>query len=162
MKNTVRSTRSLRRRGSAIIEFALTSAVFLALCMGAADFSRALYHAIVLTDAATNGATYGALRLAHSGRISTMRNLVDTSSQDLSGEQTVSSTAERFCDCPAAPADRPGHANAVSCTTGSCAGYGQPRTYVRVRGSQSFRTVGTYPLIPSSFGLGQATFRRVY
>ena len=161
MTKTDNTATPFRERGTAVIEFALSIVVFLALCMGAADFSRAFYHVIVLTDAANNGATYGAVRLAHSGRFSEMTNRVHAALQDVSAGQSVSPAAQRFCDCPSAPADGPTHANAVSCTTGSCAGYGDPRVYVRVRSRQNFRTLASYPLIPGSFGVGQMTFRRV-
>ena len=90
-----------------------------------------------------------------------MQTIVSGASTDVSSIATVSSEADRYCDCPAAPANGPTHANAVNCATGTCSGYGQPRTYVRVRGGQNFRTFGTYPLIPNSIGVGQRAFRRV-
>ena len=149
-----------RRKGNAVIEFAIAIVGLLALCMGAADFSRCFYHAIVMTDAAAASATYGAIRTAHSGRFAAMRDLVQSGSVNVSATP-VSAEADRFCDCPSAPADGPNHINAVNCATASCAGYGLPRTYVRVRGGQNFQTIRSYPLIPESLRIGQRAYRRV-
>jgi hypothetical protein len=147
-------------KGSSILEFALSIVVVMAISMGAADFSRVFYHSITLVDAGAAGATFGGLRTAHSGRYSTMRTIATDSSSDVAGSSTVSVNADRYCDCPSAPATSPTHANAVSCTV-TCTGYGQPRLYVRTSAVQNFRTVANYPLLPNSLNTGIVAYRRV-
>jgi Flp pilus assembly protein TadG len=153
--------RARSERGGAVVELAISVSVLLALCMGAADFGRVFYHALVLTDAAAAGATFGGLRLAHTVRHAATEAVVDAASADVSADSVPASTSDQYCDCAASPADGPTHANAVSCATGSCNGYGQPRVFVRSRATQTFHTVAQYLYVPSTVNVGQRAYRRV-
>lgn len=149
-----------KEKGHAVLEFALSAVMLLALTMGAADFARVFYHGIALVDAGSAGANFGAIRAAHSGRYTTIRTISTDASVDISSSSPVTVAADRYCDCPGAPASGPTHANAVSCTTATCAGYGFPRLYVRATARQNFQTVANYPLLPSSMRTGVVAYRR--
>lgn len=162
----MRNTRSIHRageRGAAIVEFAIMFPVLVMMCMGAADFGRLFFHAVTVTQAAGTGVFYGAQGGFTSGRFSQMQQEAEDDADDLDRMGTVSATADRYCDCPDAPATGPADTNAVDCITGTCTtnGYGPPRVFVRTRVQQTFRTFGRYPGIPYGVDVGERAFLRV-
>jgi Flp pilus assembly protein TadG len=63
---------SQRKPGQAIVEFALTSLVFLMIVFGTIDFGRAIFTAVTLHNAVREGARYGKVHPTESGTIQTM------------------------------------------------------------------------------------------
>lgn len=154
------SRRFTRQRGNAILELALAMPLMLVLCVGAADFGRMFYHVVTLVDAANTGASYGALRVAHSGAVTEIEQIVKTAASDVSRVKTVDATASRVCVCPGTTLSNLNQ-NTVDCYTGSCVGYGEPQMYVRVETTQDFETIGLYPGINQKRELSPTVYRRV-
>jgi PKD repeat protein len=86
-------SRDDRTAGQALVEFALVLPVFVLLVVMAVDFGRLYYSHIQITNAAREGANYGAQHPAETAKI-TARALAETSSQGQKGENapTVTTT----------------------------------------------------------------------
>lgn len=140
------------QHGSALVEFAITFPLLVLMTMGAVDFGRVFFQAVTVTSAASAGAFYGAQDNVKTGDISGMRAYASNDASDLT---EISTTAERFCDCP----DDPGVE--VNCITATCSGYGLPRLFVRTGVRKTFQTLGPYPGIPNSVSLNRNAFLRV-
>ena len=136
--------------GAALVEMAVIAPLLLLLCLGVGDFGRMLYRAITLSHAARAGAAYGAQSNAHTGDTAGIRLAAQQEAQNIG---TITVTSSRICECTIG--------TAVSCTTASCAGYGAPRSYVRVTTSQTFSTVVPFPGIPSTVPLNRTAKVRV-
>ncbi len=133
--------------GSVLAEVALLLTVLLLLAVGAMDFARVFYVSIELSNAARAGVQYGAQNVGLSGDTAGMIQAAKNDAQDISMNAP---TASRFCQCP--------DGTNVSCT-GSCIG-GTKRIYVQVNTSATFKTLLSYPGIPSTISLsGQAVMR---
>jgi hypothetical protein len=146
-----------RRRGSAVLELAIAVPVVILLFAGAADFARVFRDAVSMTDSSHAGAMWGSLVVAHSRSFAEIQNVATSSAGEVNGSETA---AENYCDCPDAPAKGPSDSNAVSCSTGFCPGYGNPRSYVRCRVSASFDPVLPYPGVPSDSEVGRWVYMR--
>jgi len=151
------------RRGASAAEFAVTFPLLLLICFGAADFGRLFFHGIAVTHAASAAASLGALSNADSGRFADMKSLAEADTDELSHTSSATAGAERYCDCPNAPASGPGDTeNIVSCTTATCPdGYGLPRVYVRARVVQNFAPIVPFPGIPKNVAVNRSAFLRV-
>lgn len=122
-----------RRRGQAMVELALAATLLLIITIGAADFARVFYDAIAVSHAAAAG---------------------------IQRDGSLTAETDRYCDCPADPATGPSDSAAVDCIVGTCAGYGQPRVYVRTRVRQDFRTLGPWPGVPDPVDINQLAYFR--
>lgn len=141
------------RRGSVLVELALSAPVVFLLCVGAADFARLFYHAHTIKGASSVAAMMGAqdeLKSADSAALGT-RAASDTA--NLSG---VSTSSELICVCPGGSPFACGAYNDVT-----CAGYGDARVYVSVNVAQDFKTIGNYIKIPQTTRINETTFMRV-
>ena len=152
-------------RGGAIVEFAFVFPLLLVLCLAAGDFGRLFFNGVTVANAASSAVHYGSLNNGFAAQPSEMQTRAERDANDLSG---VTATATMYCDCPpAAAADFTTDPTAVSCdlaaTPGTCpgGGYGLPRVYVRTAVSQTFETVGPYPLIPQATVVSRRAFMRV-
>ena len=149
-----------RRRGQAAVELALAATLLLIITIGAADFARLFYDAIAVTNAAAAGSFYGSQRVAFTGRNSEMRTMVEDDAAGIQRGGSLTAETDRYCDCPADPATSPSDSAAVDCIVGTCAGYGQPRVYVRTRVRQAFRTLGPWPGVPDPVDINQLSYFR--
>ncbi len=149
-----RLTGSKHRHGSATVEFALTLPLLFLLCMGTTDFGRLFYNAVTVANAAGTGAFYGTRNNIYATDRAGMEAAARNDAKNL---QSVTATADFFCDCP----NNPGPSSGVNCITGTCGTYGYPRLYVRTNVRQTFETIGPYPGIPSSTVVGRDGFMRV-
>lgn len=154
-------SRTDRRRGSMTVEFALTFPLLLLLCLGVGDFGRLFVHGITISHAASAGSLFGSLSNINSGRFTQMQSQATNDTGDIDHVNTVSAVADRYCDCPDNPAAGPSDTNAVSCTAGSCAGYGLPRVFVRTRVQQNFEPVAPIPGIPALVDVNRRAYLRV-
>ena len=141
------------RRGSIMVELALTVPLVFILCMGATDFARLFYHALTVKGASSGAALYGAQELIRSGDISGMESRATTDVGNLAG---VTAAPTQVCKCPDAPPF-----SCVDYNTTVCAGYGKPRAYVRVQVNQDFSTIGRYWNVPNQTNIREATWMRV-
>lgn len=151
MRDTTRENQD-RRRGSSIVEFAVTLPLLFLLAMAAGDFSRIFWEASVMSRAAATGAKYGAQSNRMSAEYGAMKRLADNSASHI---RSAVATADRVCDCPDTPKTW------VNCLTTSCPNYGQPRAYSRVGVAKSFSTLGYYPGIPQTTDISLSGYMRV-
>ncbi len=104
------------RRGSIMVEPALTVPLVFILCMGATDFARLFYHALTIKGASSGAALLGAQDQLSSGGNPGMTARATSDADNLSG---ITATPTQVCQCPnAAP---------FSCQdygTTTCPGYG--------------------------------------
>jgi len=153
-----------RRRGGTLVEFALVSPLLLMLCMGATDFGRLFYHAVITSNAAGVGAFHGAQNNVTAGQTGLMEWKAEEEASNLPAADTTA-TADSFCDCPNNPATEASDGslqNTVNCLNATaCGTYGAPRGFVRVRATNSFQTLGPYPGIPYTTQINRHGFMRV-
>lgn len=136
--------------GAAVIEMAVITPLLLLMVLGVADFGRVLYRAITLSHAARAGAAYGAQSNWFTVDAAGIQQAAEEDAQNI-GAITV--TSQPVCECTGG--------TPVSCTGGSCAGYGVPRVFVQVTTTQTFQTVVPYPGIPNTVSLTRTAKVRV-
>ncbi len=133
--------RNNRESGASLVELAIILPLLLLVVVGAADFGRAYYHSLVLTNAARAGATFGAFSAENASNISGVQAAVEADLVNTIGTADVAVTAERLCSCTSG--------TAVACDGGTCpSSTGTKRTYVRVRVDKVFTTMLDYPGVP--------------
>ena len=120
------------RRGSAMIEFALTAPVLLLLAAGVLNYGLALRAAIAASDAARAGAEFGSLSPANAANIDGMRAAAVNAAPNLAG---LTVTPVQVCRCS--------NGSAVSCA-GSCAS-GAVAMYVEVTARATAPGAFRYP-----------------
>ena len=146
--NRSQAMRTGRRRGNAILEFALVSTLLMTILFGVMDYGRIFGFAEQTANAANAGAAFAALSVANTANLAAITNAARADAPDATA-MTVSSTS--FCTCTFG-------GEAISCST-SCA-TGSKRTYVRVNTALPFQTLVQYPLLPGSTTLrASATVR---
>lgn len=143
-----RIVRRFRRSqsGGAALELAFVAPLLLLLLIGVADFGRAFYTSVTVSNAARAGAEYGAQGPQTSGDTVGMKNFAQGDGQE-AGTMTIG--ARRYCECGGA---------AHACT--ACADGSAPDVFVEVTATKSFSMLLRYPGLPSSLTISrQATFR---
>ncbi len=144
--------RGNRRRGGAMVEFAVTMPLLLLMTIAATDFSRIFWESAVMSRAAEAGAKYGAQDNTSSAKYTDMQRLAGNSSSHI---DRATPTADRVCDCPDAPGTW------VDCLNTSCPNYGTPRAYSRVSVAKTFSTMGYYPGLPQNTSMTWRGYMRV-
>jgi Flp pilus assembly protein TadG len=86
----------MRRRGSILIEFALSAPLLLLLLAGVLNYAMALRVAIAVSDAARAGAQYGALTPSNAADIAGIAAAARNSAPELTG---LTAEASRVCKC---------------------------------------------------------------
>jgi Flp pilus assembly protein TadG len=127
--------------GQALIEFAFIIVVMALLALGVVDFSLAIQQAMLVQEAATEGALYASFVSYNFTQTDATQSVASVSGIGASGLTTV---ASYFCRCS------PGGANVV-CTS-SC-NNDAPMKYVQVQATSSFNSLIPYSLLPRSFNL---------
>jgi Flp pilus assembly protein TadG len=149
-------SKSRRRRGSVLVEFAVMFPLMVLMALGTADFARVFYAGIAVASAAHAGVQYGSVSAGNAGDWTGMQQAAidDAANQGLTG---VTAVAVNFCGCN-------GSSTAVSCNDqGTCPGAGPkdaPNGYVRVTVSYTYNTLVNYPGIPSSMALVRSATMR--
>jgi Flp pilus assembly protein TadG len=127
-------TRSRSRRGAATVELSLVLPLLLFLFVAAMDYSRVFYASVIVANCARNGAMYASdQNLADRSLYATLQAAVEADAQDLAQPLTV--TTKEGSDT---------------------SGYG----WVEVTVSYPFRTVLTYPGIPSQVDITRMVHMR--
>ena len=148
--------KNLRRnkRGSVMVELALTAPLALILAVGVTDFARLLYHAVTIRGASSIAAFYGAQDDFKSTDTASLTARAESDAANLGAD--VAAQPELVCQCPGAA---PFACEDYSTTT--CTGYGKARLYVRVGVSQPFETLADYIKIPDNVQISETTLMRV-
>ncbi len=139
-----------RRRGSAVLEFALSGTLLFMLFAGLADLTRMFYYARLVTNAARAGVQYGMYNSTHNMDTGGMQTYALAEANNLTG---LTATASYSCSCP-------GTTGTVSCTS-TCAGSTTPRMYDAVTTSYPFAAVVQWPGLPTSFTINYTASMRV-
>jgi len=138
--------------GAALIEYA---AVMLLLCVtmiAIADFGRAFYTAMALTNAVRAGAQYGAQSISKTTDTSGMTTAaLNSGSADLGASGLWVRSASRRCECD-------GTIMGNCPPTGTCTG--TTRIYVTVTASKLFTLVTGFPGLPNSVSIERAAQMR--
>lgn len=120
-----------RRKGSALVEFALVSPVLLLLLAGVLNYASALRTATSVANAARLGAEYAGLGPANASDTAGIQSAAINSTPGVTG---LAVTSARTCQCPGG--------TPVNCT-GSCPG-GKMLVYVRVTARATAASIFTY------------------
>lgn len=132
-----------RRRGVALVEYALAMPLLLLLLAAALDYGRSLRVATEVASAARAGAAFGSTSAVNSVNTSGIQAAAINSAPDLTG-MTVSTT--RSCQCPGG--------SAVLCS-GSCTG--KMLIYVQVTAQATPAAIFNY----SGLGYSGSTTARI-
>ncbi len=154
MKNISKhcATRRNRKSGQAIVELALLSPVLFLLVLGVADYCRAFYASIAVTNAARAGAQY-ALRQKYTDTPGIKNAAV--ADAGLASFTTANVTPTYYCQCPGSGTKYPLCSNGGSALP--CSG---PMLWVDVSTSYTYTTIVTYPGVPHTTNLsGRAQMR---
>ena len=138
--------------GGALVELAVVLPVLVLIAIGVMDYGRVYYTSITVAHAARAGAEWGAYGMTGS---STNDAQIQSFAQ-LEGAEagTLTITSSHVCRCSPAGA-------LVSCTTGSCGGYGLPQIYVTATATKSIALLLKYPGLPATVTISRsATFRQ--
>jgi Flp pilus assembly protein TadG len=133
MRTRVTSGRTPRRAAVAA-ELAVLLPFLVLLFVIGVDFARVFYFSVILTNSARNGAAYGSGSPAQAADAAGIQQAALADATDISPAPTVTST------------------------TGTDASNNQ---YVKVTLQQPFRTVISFPGVPSAFTLTRAVQMRV-
>lgn len=137
------------RSGTAIIEFVIAIPILVLLAIGVAEFGRLYRTSIALSNAVKAGAQYGAQDAAHA---SDATGIALAARTDASPIPLDSVQSGRFCRCP------DGSTPACSAT---CAGYGPPEVFVRVRARTTQNFILRYPGLPPSVTVIDTAIMRI-
>lgn len=169
-----------QKRGSAMLEFAITLPLLLGLCMAATDFGRLFYHAVTVSNAAGVGAFYGARDAAFSGDFAGQEQVARNDMRNITAAATgappVTVDTVHYCTCPDAanpgqggnkllnpldPVNDPYACNEILNVNRQCSGYGLPRSYVAVTVNQPFPLLGPWPMLPANTQVARTAFQRI-
>ena len=136
--------------GTSVVELALLLPLLMLIAIGATDFARLFYAAVIVAGSTRAGIQYGGQSNTHTGDTAGMHLIASQNASDLGG---VTTSSVRECYCL-------GSTTEVDCITGTCA-EGAPQIYVTVEAQSTFTTLVDYPGIPHVVNLTQRSVTRV-
>jgi len=137
----------MRRRGTALVEFALVAPLLLLLLAGVLNYGQALRTATSVATAARSGAQFGSKNFAAAADTNGIRSAAVNSAPDI---RNLTVTSQRTCQCSGG--------GAVSCS-GSCPGANM-EVYVQVTAQAVSSSIFSYSGLPFSGNTSsQATMR---
>jgi Flp pilus assembly protein TadG len=134
-----------------MVELAVVVPVLVLLLIGAADYGRFFFTSIAVANAARAGAEYGAQDKAFAYGPST--NITNFAKQDGAEAGTITVNSVVVCRCP--------DESTVTCLTGVCSGYGEPRAFVEVTASKTVNLILPYPGVPNNILISRKAVFRV-
>ncbi len=146
------------KRGNAAVEMAVSVPVLLAMVLGAIDFGRLHFEAMVVENASTVGSFYGAQAIRYAGDSTGIRNATRGEAVDIDG---FTATHDVICQCLDGNGSYNSGVTQASCGDADCGTYGAPRVYVRARARKTFSTLGWYPGVPQSTAMDSRAWVRV-
>jgi Flp pilus assembly protein TadG len=152
MKSILSRKRSAKRRGSAMVEFAIMSPLFLMLLGGTMDFARLFHQSMQLNNAARAGAQFALGKDSNMYNITGIQQAAIAAQPNLPGMGVV---AQVICKLPPADATTQGDGATVPCTTS-----GYTRRYLQITASKNYNLMSSYLALPTEFPLkGKAMVR---
>ena len=143
---TTNNPRKRKSRGSAIVEFALSSPLLILLLGASLEFARVFYTAMATNQVARAGA-----QMAMMPAMSTVYSAIQTAA--VKGQPTltnITATASLYCE---------NSSNAmITCPSTPPAG---TRVYVKTVASATDTYLGSYGFLPQSIGMNSTSYMRV-
>ncbi len=128
------------------MEAAFVFPVLFLVLMATVDFSRLFYTSVVVSNAAAAGVRQGVYDSSHAPAAMQIAASADAS-------MPVNPSASLFCTCSNSPSTE------ISCTS-SC-GTSAPRKYVQVTTQATYKTLVSWPMIPSSVRVNGKSCMRI-
>ncbi len=132
-----------RASGQSTVEMAVITPFLILILLAAADFGRMFYMSVQLRGGARAGAQYGAQSTTDAADSATMQAVALSQINLIGASPTASASA-----CTCASSNMPKCSSSYDCTD-----LGPNGAYVSVSTSAVFKTIVTYPGIPSSVTL---------
>jgi Flp pilus assembly protein TadG len=151
MMHVCSSTPGRNASGQGLVELALALPVLILLLLGAADFGRLFYTWIAVNNAARAGAQYGSQTLTNAANTDGMKLAATTDGSNITG---LTATASQ-CTCVSGTSVTVCSGSNYNCTNSPQA------TYVEVDTQATFKTIVSYPGIPSSLTVKGAAIMQV-
>ncbi len=140
------------RRGSAVVELALSGTLLMLLTFGAADFALIFFDGVVVANSAGSSAFYGADDNIRAGDFNAIGLRAE---EDAEGDVgAVSPSVNQICTCPGGTAFA-----CVEYGDVTCSGYGAPRAYVRVVVEDPYESISGFTLLPDAMIRREAIMR---
>jgi len=161
LKRRRRAATFRSERGAAFVELAIATPLLVLIIVGAVDFARVFYMAMVLQNAARAGAQYGASSVGRSTETGNDTGNISLTAKTSANVSigTISAFSSRLCQC----ATNTGvfSAAALGCSD-PCTGQHLVLT-VTVTAAKDFSLISAYPLpgVPHTFNLSRAATLRV-
>ena len=149
-------------RGSALVELAVVSPIFILLMVGAADLGRVEYFSIEASNSARAGVAYAAQGSTFSTNTSAIQTAAKNDAPNLTSVTTLTVTSNPVCQCDNAGVFTTIGSTASACASAaaSCSSPSRVINYVQVNSSAPVSTIFTYPGLPSSITVqGHAIMR---
>lgn len=159
-------------RGSALVELAITTPLFLLMIMGSLELGRIAYFAVEVANAARAGASYGAVNLGNANLTSTVQQAAKNDAPDVSNLIVVSPGSQCVCETinPStnSPSFNPSSGTTsctsttiTSCTADSATSIQKVVEYVTVSTSANVDPMVHIPGLPSTYSLSGYSALRV-
>jgi Flp pilus assembly protein TadG len=130
------------KRGSAVVELALSGTLMMLVAFGAADFAAIFYDGIAVANSAGSAAFYGADDNIRAGDFTRIGQRAEDDAENDVG--AVTPTVSQMCQCPGAASFDCQLYQETTCGT-----YGVPRAYVKVVVEEPWDSFSGLSLLPS-------------
>ncbi len=131
------------KRGSAVVELALSGTLLMFIAFGASDFAGLFFDGIAVANSAGSAAFYGADDNIRAGDFVKISQRARDDSEDEVG--TVTPTVSQMCKCLTG-----GEFDCQLYQETSCGTYGVPRAYVKVEVEEPFDSISGIGLFPNT------------
>lgn len=138
----MRTTNRNSKRGSSVVEIALSGTLLMLIAFGASDFAAIFYDGIAMANSAGSAAFYGAEDNIRAGDFADIGQKAKDDAEDDVG--TITPTVAQMCKCPDGD---PFDCQLYQETT--CGTYGVPRAYVEVEVEEPYESLSGVSLLPS-------------
>ncbi|MFN3075907.1 MAG: TadE/TadG family type IV pilus assembly protein [Alphaproteobacteria bacterium] len=135
-----------REDGTAAVELAILTPVFLTMLLGLADYGLITYYSLAMGSSARAGAQYA------------LRNSTDTAGIEAVVKATTTLPANKLTVVPSTFCECPNHV-AVACAA-TCVG-GVVNAYVKVEVTQQYTSLFPIPLIPTPYTITETAILRI-
>ena len=156
MLSALRRSRLAREEsGTSLVEFALVAPVLILLLVGMIEIGRFAYYAILAANAARAGVAYGAQNVQTALDTTGIKNAVIADGQSLANWSAANAiTVKQLCSVNGGTPTSP-------CLTGSSGPAAGTVYYVSVQVTGTFKSLLSYPGLPSSLPVSGNAIMRV-
>ncbi len=163
MKKMTGNSKRARESGQSMIEVALLTPLLLALVLGAIEFGRYAYIAILVGNAARSGAAYATEQLSHAGDLTGITQAAKNDYQNNGQDPSLLAVTESVaCGCDNGSTT----IASVNCYPGSgtippiCSSGSTYVVMVTVTATGTYSSLFSYPWIPKSMPISKSCTMR--